>query len=71
MLQLINEQFASGQIVPRAGIRGQLPGNVPSGFNLDQSARSFGHLLEEMTGRARLGPLEKLSPALNAGFFSI
>jgi len=72
MLSRIQDQITTGQIQQVSGVRGQLqPGTAPPDFNLEQSARNFSRMMEEMTGRGRLGPLENLSPVLNAGFFSI
>jgi len=68
----IQEGIANGTITRSSGLKGQFaPGHVPLKWDLETEALAYGHMLEEMTGRARLGPFQELSPALTQGFFSI
>ena len=40
-------------------------------LNIKKSADTYAGMLADMSGRGPLGPLQQLSPALNAGFFSV
>ena len=74
---VFNEQMA----MEAAGRRGMIPprllmeqGGVKGGgsFSVAKEAEALGRMLEDMSGRARLGKsLQGLSPAMNAGFFSL
>lgn len=57
----INEKIGLGEIV----------GKRAANWNMKRSIDSYAAMISDMTGRAGLGPLKELSPALNAGFFSI
>ena len=55
-----NEKMALGRLkVPRGG------------FNIEKEISDFSGMLTDMTGRANLGPVNKLSGPMNAGFFSL
>ncbi|MDO8715559.1 MAG: hypothetical protein Q7J73_01945 [Dehalococcoidales bacterium] len=56
----INERIAAGKIKLRPG----------EAFSIEKEMKAYGTFLEEMSGRAKLGPLKELGPALSAGLFS-
>lgn len=57
----MNEQVATGAI--------KLKPN--EAININKQIQTYGRMLQDMTGRAQLGPLKSVSPAMNAGFFSL
>lgn len=56
-----SERIASGAIKLKPG----------KAFSVEQELDTAAQFLAEMSGRGPLGPLKALSPALNAGFFSL
>ncbi len=78
MVNRINEEVAAGRVVlnPLQRLRERIPGlriypQAGETFDMEKSIKAYGDMLAEMSGRGPLGPLKELSPALNAGFFSI
>ena len=57
--------YQRGNLLPRLKFKKAEP------FNIMKEAEAYGRGLEDMTGRARLGPLKSLGPTLNAMFFSL
>ncbi len=60
-LEADNLKIASGEIVLKPG----------EAFSVAKEAGDYMAMLSDLTGRAGLGPLKELSPALNAGLFSL
>ncbi len=56
-----NAAIAAGKTTMKAG----------EAFNMQQTITNFAGMLADMTGRAGLGPLKALTPAINAGFYSM
>jgi hypothetical protein len=52
-------------------IRGEIKLKPEEVFDPVHEMKAYGEMLAEMSGRGPLGPLKELSPALNAGFFSL
>ena len=57
----MNQQIAAGTLR-------KYPSEV---LNIKKSADTYAGMLADMSGRGPLGHLQKMSPALNAGFFSV
>jgi hypothetical protein len=51
--------------------KGEIKLKVGEVFSIEKEMKDFGKMLESMTGRAQLGNVGKLAPAINAGFFSM
>ena len=60
-VKAINEQIAAGFVRKKPG----------ESFDMNGSIAAYAAMLADMSGRAKLGPLRQLSPAMNAWFFSM